>query len=493
MNKAILKFGFTCAILFTLVFPFPQHQQAGARALQAPGTFNKLTPIDLTAYISVWSLTLDWADSTGATEYEICYDKTDDDTCDSSWTSTGTNTTVEIVNLEAITTYYWQVRAFDGAEYTEANGGTWWEFTTGANARFHVQLVENNIFGVDWRPGDAVTVTVDDPSNGIGVDFTDTKTVDPSGMVTFYGLNGLQLGTGMHVAMNDGVVFKTHTVISLQVTDVDVDTDIVSGTGEVGANVSVQHCEYYGCLWRRWTTVQPDGTWQVNFSVIGPGQDENEILDIVPGTNGEALYPDDDADHTDVNIYPYQRFDAHPEQERIDGTGWDLGATITAEINDPATPATLDYTDTITVSVAPWDESQTWFNLDFNGQYDLKPGDVVTVTDGTTTKFHTITSLQITEVDPAADVISGSAAPNSYVDIQTCGAGACTSRTELADSNGDWSADFGTAGDQPWEQTVFDILPDTTGDARQWDKDIDSTMVHWTFKYNVFIPLISRE
>jgi hypothetical protein len=491
MHKTKLLFVVACALLLVLFFS-SLLQPVGAQEL-APGTFNKTTPIDLTAYVSVWSMTLDWGDSTGATEYEYCFDKTDDDTCDSSWISTGTNTSVQIGNLDAQTTYYWQVRAFDGADYTEANGGTWWAFTTGAYARFHVQLVENNVLGMDWRPGDSVTVTIDDPSNGVGVDFTDTKTADSNGTVVFYGLNGLQLGTGMVVTMTDGVVFKSHTVISLQVTGVDVATDVISGTGQVGAHIQVQHCQYNGCLWRRWTTIQPDGTWQVDFSVVGPGSDEKEILDIVPGTSAEALYPDADADHTDVDIYVNQKFVAHTEEERVDGTGWVLSATVTLEINDPATPVSPDYTDIITVTEAPWDVSRTWFNIDFNGQYDLKAGDVVTVTDGTTTKVHTVTSLQITKVDPATDVISGTAAPNSYVDLQTCGVGGCTYRTELADSNGNWAADFSVVGDQSWEQTVFDIVPDTTGDSRQWDDDVDSTMIQWSVRYDVFLPLIVRD
>ena len=491
MYKTNLHFAITCAALLALVFS-SLPQQVRAQELQAPRAFNKSTPINLSAFLSTWTITLDWDDSVGATEYEYCFDKTDDDTCDSPWTSTGTNTSAEISFLEANTTYYWQARAFDGGEYTEANGGTWWAFTTGGYARFHAQLVENNIAGVDWRPGNSVTVTIDDPSNGTGVDFTDTKTVDPYGTVIFYNLNGLQLGTGMYVTMTDGVVFKSHTVTSLQVTGVDIVSDTVRGIGVVGELVSAQHCQYNGCLWRRWTTVQADGTWQVDFSVAGPGPGENEILDIVPGTSGEALYADADADHTDANWYINQRFDAHTEEERVDGTGWALGATITIEINDPATPANPDYTNTTIVIANPEDASQIWFNLDFKGQYDLKPGDVVTVTDGTTTKVHTVTSLQITKADPTTDVVSGTAAPNSYVDLQACGVGGCTYRTELADGNGNWSANFGVVGDQPWEQTIFDILPDTIGDSRQWDNDIDGTMILWSAMYKVFLPLIMR-
>ena len=177
-----------------------------------------------------------------------------------------------------------------------------------------------------------MTVTIDDPANGTGVDFTETKTVDPFGTVIFQCPPSLQLGTGMVVTMTNGVIFKSHTVISLQVTSVDVDTDTVSGTGTVGATVAAQHCEYNGCLWRRITTVQGDGTWQVDFSVKGSGLDEQEILDIVPGTPGEVIIEDDDGDHTDVNWYIYQRIDTHPNEDQIDGSGWIVDSTVTIDI-----------------------------------------------------------------------------------------------------------------------------------------------------------------
>jgi hypothetical protein len=259
-----------------------------------------------------------------------------------------------------------------------------------------------------------------------------------------------------------------------------------------GVNLNVQYCQYNGCLWRRWTTIQPDGTWQIDFSVPGAGADEQEILDLVPGTTGEALYPDDDADHTDVNWYIAQRFDAHPDEERIDGSGWPTGATLTIDIDDPLTPANPDLTGTTTSLANSGDPSQTWFNFDFNGQYDLKPGDIVTVSDGKTVKQQPVTGLNITLIDPITDVISGTAAPDSYVDLQMCGPGGCTFRTELADSNGSWAANFSLLGDQPWEQTTLDLLPGDNGNARQWDEDIDSSMLQWTVRCLISLPLMLR-
>lgn len=175
MFNATVRLFKTLMIILALAFlPFPQNQHTVESSPHTSAIFGKLTPIDQSAFLSVWTLTLDWADLAGTVDYQYCYDESDNDTCDSSWVSTGTESSVEISNLQAQTEYYWQVTAFDGIDTIEADDGDWWEFKTGDFARFHVQIIENNISGYDWRPGNTVTVTLDDPSNGPGIDFTDS-------------------------------------------------------------------------------------------------------------------------------------------------------------------------------------------------------------------------------------------------------------------------------------------------------------------------------
>ncbi|PWB68087.1 MAG: hypothetical protein C3F15_17075, partial [Holophagae bacterium] len=65
-----------------------------------------------------------------ATSYEYCVDTTDNSACDGTWTSTGMVTSANLSGLGWATTYYWQVRAVNGQGNTQANGGTWWAFTT---------------------------------------------------------------------------------------------------------------------------------------------------------------------------------------------------------------------------------------------------------------------------------------------------------------------------------------------------------------------------
>ncbi len=137
--------------------------------------------------------------------------------------------------------------------------------------RFHAEIVENDVFGVDWLPFINVTLTINDPTNGPGVDFNDTKTTNSGGFVMFNDLGGLALAAGMEVSMTGGSITKTHTITNLVALNVDPLTDTVSGTGDPGANLNIQHCDLTGCSWRRFTTVQPDNSWSVDFSVPGGG------------------------------------------------------------------------------------------------------------------------------------------------------------------------------------------------------------------------------
>lgn len=162
--------------------------------------------------------------------------------------------------------------------------------------RFHAEVIENDVVGMDWLPGSDVTLVIKNP----GVVFTDTKTTDANGSVKFNNLGAVQLAEGMEISMTGGTITKTHTITNLAAITVDPVADTVSGTGTPGANLNIQRCDATGCSWRRFVTVQPDNTWSVDFSVPGgPTPEETNTLDIQPGTQGEALEGDSDGDHTD--------------------------------------------------------------------------------------------------------------------------------------------------------------------------------------------------
>ena len=100
-----------------------------ATQVALPGTFSKNNPSN-GATGQPTNPTLSWGSSSGAASYEYCVDTTNNSSCDGSWTSVGSNTSVGLSGLSNGTTYYWQVRARNATGTRDANGGTWWSFTT---------------------------------------------------------------------------------------------------------------------------------------------------------------------------------------------------------------------------------------------------------------------------------------------------------------------------------------------------------------------------
>jgi hypothetical protein len=95
-----------------------------------PAAFSKSGPANYAQSLPTL-LSLTWQATAGANAYEYCIDTWDNGLCDGAWSWVGTATTTTLW-LNPFTTYYWQVRATNGGGATDADGGTFWRFTTGA-------------------------------------------------------------------------------------------------------------------------------------------------------------------------------------------------------------------------------------------------------------------------------------------------------------------------------------------------------------------------
>jgi len=60
-----------------------------------PADFNKTAPTNAATEVNP-NASLSWAPSDGAASYEYCYDTTNNNACDTSWISAGTNTSVSL-------------------------------------------------------------------------------------------------------------------------------------------------------------------------------------------------------------------------------------------------------------------------------------------------------------------------------------------------------------------------------------------------------------
>ena len=109
--------------------PYTFKIQGTGISTSPPGDFAKTAPATGSTN-QPDSLTLNWQTSSYATRYEYCYDTTNDNAC-STWIDVGDSTSTGIGGLDYDSTYYWQVRAWNGAiGPIYANQGVFWSFTT---------------------------------------------------------------------------------------------------------------------------------------------------------------------------------------------------------------------------------------------------------------------------------------------------------------------------------------------------------------------------
>lgn len=165
-----------------------------------PGDFGKSAPADDAVGQST-SPTLVWNAGSGADNYEYCYDTSDNNTCNGTWTSTGLNIWVDLSGLAINTTYSWQVRAVNTSGSTEANAGNWWLFTTtaGAPGAFNKSTPGDGASGQSLDPMLSWNASAGAASYEVCYDTSDNSTCNatwiPNGTDTSIGVNGLVAGT----------------------------------------------------------------------------------------------------------------------------------------------------------------------------------------------------------------------------------------------------------------------------------------------------------
>lgn len=94
----------------------------------APKAFARLSPQDGSKNL-LKTVTLQWEPSDVGVTYQLCYDQTNNDSCDGdAWVPVGTYTTYDLSGLENEATYYWQVRAANSDGVATESSPDWWSF-----------------------------------------------------------------------------------------------------------------------------------------------------------------------------------------------------------------------------------------------------------------------------------------------------------------------------------------------------------------------------
>lgn len=356
-------------------------------------------------------------------------------------------------------------------------------------ARANADRVE----GSDWPLGTVVTLTIEDPATPTSPDYQASTTVEPAPWdpnqtwfhIDFPGVYDLKVGD--IVTATGGSTTKQVTVSNLLITSVDLGTDIVSGTADANVTVSIWVCPNGVCVFRN-ETVDGTGHWSTNFSIPGEESWEQGTADIGPGAWIDSAIWEVDGDGTifawSVPGTANPTFGVRPEGDHVEGWGWPLEGPVTIEIDDPITPENPDFQKSTVVTICEGKPNLTCMSVDFAGEFDIKPGDLVRVISSFSQKEHIVSSHTITDVDLNTDIVSGIAEPGQIVNIWTCWRGGppCANRDETADGTGRWSTNFSLPGEQDWEQDIADVRYGSWVDSSVSDSDEDLTWYGWSVR-----------
>lgn len=325
--------------------------------------------------------------------------------------------------------------AFPENEAVEA-----WEWPEGAT----VYLTIDNAPGLEWH-GTAAATPWGDPRTYVRFDFPNEYNLQPGDVVT----------------VTDTVTVLRHEVQNLSVTNVDSDADTVTGMAEAGETVQVWPHE--GGDLRVEATASEDGVWVANFA---------GLFEIVPGTGGRSWIMDSLGSATAVDwsapVPPSPWLTAFPEWDFVEGFEWPVGALVSLSLDDPATEISPDLVGEDTAEPSPWGDPRTYVSFEITVGYDLKPGDLVTLTDGVTPRTMVVQDLEITRVDAGEDTVAGTAKPGAVVNVWPHETG--EQLPVEANGEGVWELDF---------TGIYDVRPGTGGRAEIRDEFYNGTAVDW--------------
>lgn len=313
----------------------------------------------------------------------------------------------------------------------------------------------NYITGVDWTADRLVFLSLDGEAYGSQLPFWDEN--EKKNMVRFTDL-GMDLAPGMLVKMFDGRFTRTHTIIDITVTSINVDTNRVSGTADPGevetfAEINLEREWIYG-------DVNSSRAWTVTYAHV----------DVAPGAYGAVRQYD--AQENSTRIYwqiPQAFLVVYPLTDIVRGYGLTPGTPVELDI------AAGDYTSSAVAA------ENGYVEFALSGVYDVQPGQLVVMRNGFVSREHIVKDLGITRVDQASEDVTGTAAAGAKLNVTAfddVGYGASIDVT--ADSLGAWLADF--SGHE-------DMKVGTYGYVLQADEDLDYSRVDFTVTHPV--PVLS--
>lgn len=184
-----------------------------------------------------------------------------------------------------------------------------------------------------------------------------------------------------------------------------------------------------------------------------------------------------DACEPDKHIIAHAQYDPAVQDMRcdqVDGSSWDLGSMVTLTIDDVSTGPGVDFVFTQEAHETEVELITVSFPME---DFDLQPGDILTMSDGLVTETHVVQPQTITSVDVETDIIEGFAPAGEEVIVWFEYPGFAEEIVTADETTGYWFVDFSLYG--------LDVAYGSGGAAVMNDP-IDSsshTRFNWNFDH----------
>lgn len=313
--------------------------------------------------------------------------------------------------------------------------------------------------GNNWTPETKVKLYTD------GVKVAEA-TSDATGRVCFgYDGGSYNIAAGQVVKLTDGTHIEKHIVANIKVRSIDAVTEIVKGKAaplsELIVGIPDSGFDFAIDLL---VTTDAKGVWLADFSGVGNIEPGGWIGAIQSDSNGNATYMEWEV--------PDPKIVVDYEKDLIDGWDWWPGVSVTLNVGSYNASAK-----------ATWDDGD--FEFDLAGIKDIKPGDEVIVSDGTTTKSLIISNLVITDFEETTDIIYGNSDPDRWLRMIAFEKDSSIGyfRSMQADSLGNWTADY---------SGLVNMAPGTHGWVSQDDDDGDVTRIDYVLPDPPLLTSLSK-
>lgn len=338
----------------------------------------------------------------------------------------------------------------------------------------------DNVYFTNCSPARRYTLSIDDPSNGQGVDYTAEQycTVAAWGTYINFIFSDFELRPGDQITVASAHHVRMLTFTPKGSLSFDVKNNFIRGTNRPDAYLSVTTPGA-----QRTGKAGSDGKWSIDYNQAGPNGEPVEH--ITRGMSGSIQEYNSVGDSTAYGwLVPAPFLEVRPQFDTVLAVGFKPGDLVTLSVDG----LQGQHADLTTIAGAPPAPAANIAFGDFAKLgFDLQPGQVLTASVEGITFSYLIQDLVVTKFDVIADTVKGIGTPKTQVVVTAISVtGQRFTRRVTADEAGNWMVNFASTANPSDTPVSFDLQPSSQGVALEINNAGDKS---WANNWTILPPI----